>query len=156
MQKLISLLFLMFLLRRPIAAVEEPTDLCNVKSLVNLAGRHVTIKARLGFTSHGMFLLTDQCSHRIPSAVVLNPDDPGAPIVPFEADKNVMERLRPFLKLTGGAAVACGMISGEFAYKKDFKKQHFGGGPQGNGFGPRGAFRFAFVLQSVIEISACS
>ena len=130
-------------------------DLCSVKSVQSLAGRRLTVKARLGFTAHGMFLLTDRCLRKTPSAVVLNPHDPGAPSVAFQGDKDVMERLRPFLRLTGGATVACGELSGEFAYKKDFKAKRFGGGPQGNGFGPRGAFRLAFVLQSVTEISAC-
>jgi hypothetical protein len=139
-----------------LSAAGEVVDLCKMKSVEAVVGKRLTLGARMGFTSHGAFLLTDLCSRKvIPAAAVLLPRDPGVPEVDFEADQHALTSLKPYLRLAGGAATACGTIVGEFVSKPKFRTERHGPILQGNGFGPQGALRFAFILRSVIEISSC-
>jgi hypothetical protein len=132
----------------------EGMDLCTVSNAASLPVVPVSVNARMGFTLHGMFLLTDQCKRKVPAAVVVNPGDPDAPPVAFQLDGEVFQRLKPFLRLTGGADIACGRIEGQFFKKKGFHLKK-GSEPHGNGFGPRGALEVMFVLRSIDEIHGC-
>ena len=138
------------------SASAQEVDFCNATARVEGISPRLVLRARMGFTPHGMFLMSDHCPQRAPAAVVLNPHDPGAPEVPFGVSHDALVRVKPFLRLTGGSSTACGVISGMLTVKKNFKLKQMGGGPQGNGFGPRGAYKFAFILESVIEIGPCS
>jgi hypothetical protein len=64
--------------------------------------------------------------------------------------------LRPFYRFTGGAAIACAVLSGQVFYKKGFRLRHIGGFPMGNGYGEDGRLQRAFVLQAVDEIHSCA
>jgi len=131
------------------------TDLCDLTSRDLTTGEHLALSARMGFTAHGMFLLTDKCSKKVPALLVLTPHDEGAPDVGFELDGEALHRLSPFLRLTGGGTIACGTLVGQFASKPHFRTEGSGAELRGNGFGHQGVFQFAFILQSVAEIHAC-
>ncbi len=118
--------------------------------------KHIRINAVMGFTVHGLFLLSHSCSRSdLPDAVVLTPKADNTPKVDFALDPQADQMLRRFYRPFGGTANACGIVTGQLFYKKNFRSKEFGAGPQGNGYGPRGAFPIAFVLQSVNEIRAC-
>lgn len=133
----------------------DEVDMCSLKSPESVVGKHLTLVARMGFTPHGMFVLTDKCPRKIPEALVMFPHDPGAPEVGFELAEGVFAALKPYFRLTGGAATACGAIAGQFVSRRHFKADSVGTMTQGNGFGPRGDFQFAFILQNVVEIRGC-
>ena len=121
----------------------------------DLVGRIISVSARIRFTMHDAHLLPDSCGGRAEGAALLFPEDRGAPPVNFEIAPGVLSSLSPFFRLTGGSATACGVLRGQLVTKKRFHLRHAGGGPMGNGFGSRGAFRYAFILQSVTDIRSC-
>jgi hypothetical protein len=118
-------------------------------------GKRIMIASRVLFTMHGTFLTSDSCPDHSQDVVVLYPMTEGTPEVPFTLDPQVMDSLKQFFRPTGGTASACGVLTGQLFYKKRFHSKALGGGPQGNGFGPRGAFRLAFVIESVKQIHKC-
>jgi hypothetical protein len=118
-------------------------------------GKPIIIAARALFTRHGTFLTSDTCSDHSQDIVILYPKLAGTPEVSFELDSQAIDLLKSFFRPNGGTTSACGIFSGQVFYKRDFHSKESGGGPQGNGFGPRGAFRLAFVLRSVNEIRSC-
>lgn len=115
----------------------------------------VLVQGRILFTMHGAFLTTDGCPDHSYDIVILYPGIEGTPPVSFNLAPETSERLKLFYRPAGGTAVACGVLKGQVFYKKNFRLKAFGAGPVGNGFGPRGAFRVAFVLQSVSEVRNC-
>jgi hypothetical protein len=129
-------------------------DFCDLGAKL-LSSDVVIVRVRLGFTMHGAYLLSDRCAHKAPAAALLSPHDPGAPDVPFEIDRESLERLKPFMRLNGGASVACAIVSGVFTTAKSFTTYRADGQLHGNGFGPQGALQFAFVLRSVQTITGC-
>ena len=120
-----------------------------------LPEQSIPVAGRILFTMHGAFLTTDSCSDHSYDIVLLYPGVDGTPSVPFNLDPDATERLSPFFRPAGGTATACGVLDGRVFYKKGFRSKRLGAGPQGNGFGPRGAFRVAFVLRTVREIRPC-
>jgi len=134
---------------------ENPLSVCDIMHGEGSPKHSIPVAARILFTMHGAFLTTDSCADRSHDIVILYPGIEGTPSVSFKLDPNVTERLSPFFRPAGGTATACGVVVGQVFYKSDFKSERHGAGPQGNGFGPRGAFRVAFVLRSVREIQAC-
>jgi hypothetical protein len=50
--------------------------------------------------------------------------------------------LSPFFRINGGVAIACGVLEGRLRYKRRFHLRQTGDGPQGNGYGSRGALRW--------------
>lgn len=154
MRKVISLLIVL----APIVAFGQTNEELTICQLANTKAsyeRIVSVRAQVGFTMHGMFLLGDDaCKGNTDDIVLLFPNRDG-PTVDFELDAHATEKLRPFFRPTGGAATACGLVEGRLFKKQGFRAVQRGAGPQGNGFGPRGAFRLAFVLRSVTEIRAC-
>lgn len=135
-------------------AIAQPIDFCDAHPESHV-GRELTVRARIAFTMHGAALLSNHCRHKAQPAALLNPHDPGAPDVAFELDRASVDLLKPFLRISGGGAEACGTISGQFASKPGFKAFRRDGELMGNGFGARGALRFAFVLHKVVEIGPC-
>lgn len=129
-----------------------PCDLMRPKAFLS---KTVSITGRVVFTMHGAFLVSDRCPNQAQDVVILFPGAEGTPVVNFDLDPHAAELLRPFFRPTGGTTSACGVLFGEVFYRTRFHSRIEGAGPQGNGFGPRGAFRLAFVLRSVQEIRAC-
>ena len=128
---------------------------CDFGRPSDLAGRVISVSTRIGFTMHGAYLLSDSCAGRAEDAVLLFPKTAGTPPVNFEIDPSAVGSLSPFFKPTGGTATACGVLRGQVVVKNRFHRGKAGAGPVGNGFGSRGAFRYAFVLQSVTEVHSC-
>jgi len=128
---------------------------CDLLHPEALLGKRITITGRVLFTPHGAFLTSDSCADHSQDIVILYPKIEGTPEVPFALETQVIDLLKPFFKPAGGTATACGTLTGQVFYKKHFRSKAEGAGPQGNGFGPRGAFRLAFVLQSVKGIHVC-
>jgi hypothetical protein len=155
MQKIALLFFGLF---APLlaCAAENELNICDLQRPGSFSGRVIVVKGRLGFTSHGMFLLSNgNCSRKSEDIVVMLPHSSGVPAVSFELDGSALAMLRPYMRPTGGTATACGVINGELFSKKGLKVRREGGGPQGDGFGPRGAFSLGLVLKSIIEIRPC-
>ena len=155
MRKMICLMVVLV----PLVALGQENDELTTCQLAKTKASYeqvVSVRARLGFTMHGMFLFgEDTCKGNTDDVVLLFPNRGGAPTVEFELDSHAVEQLSPFFRPTGGVAIACGVVEGRLFKKQGFRAVQRGAGPQGNGFGPRGAFRLAFVLRSVIEIRAC-
>ncbi len=139
------------------AATAAAGDLtiCDLNRRPDLVGQIISMSARIGFNMHGGFLLSDSCADRAEGAVLLFPKTAGTPPVNFELDPNAVGRLSPFFRLTGGASTACGVLRGQLVVKLHFHRRQAGAGPIGNGFGPRGASRYAFILQSVTNVHSC-
>jgi hypothetical protein len=155
MQKIVLLVFSLF---GPVLgyAADNELSVCDLQRPSSFLGRVVQVKGRFGFTSHGMFLLANgRCGEKSEDVVIMLPQSSGTPAVPFELDGSALAMLRPYMRPAGGAATACGVINGELFSKKALKVRREGGGPQGNGFGPRGAFSLGLVLKSVIDIRPC-
>jgi len=78
------------------------------------------------------------------------------PKVDFVLDERALTVLKPYFHVQGGSvAIVCGVFTGEFVVKRDFRS--YGGEViEGNGFGSGGGLREAFVLQSVTEVHECS
>ena len=134
---------------------QNPLSVCDIMHLKGLPEQTIQVSARILFTMHGAFLTTDTCSDHSYDIVILYPGIEGTPPVSFKLDSEATERLSPFFRPAGGTATACSVLVGQVFHKSDFRSKRQGAGPQGNGFGPRGAFRVAFVLRSVSEIRAC-
>ena len=117
--------------------------------------KQVTLHAQIGFTMHGIVALSDSCKGGGQDVAILLPNRGDTPPVSFELDPQALDRLKPFLRPSGGAVIACGVLRGEIRYKTHFRATMEGGGPQGNGYGPRGAFPIALVLQFVDDIHPC-
>jgi len=129
---------------------------CEIKDPERFASKIISVTTEVGFTPHGTFLLTDTCKRKsAEDAVVMYPKLGTAPEVSFDLDEGALQLLGPFFRPSGGVSRACGTFEGQLFYRKNFRLRHFGGGPQGNGFGPRGAYRLAFVMKSVQEIRPC-
>ena len=139
---------------RPAAHASE-LSVCDLNSPKPYLGRLVQVSARVVFTMHGIFLVSDSCKHSSEDVPVLFPKRAHSPEVDFDIDPQAVELMKPFFKPTGGTSTACAVITGRIFYKERFRSREEGAGPQGNGFGPRGAFRFAFVIRSVSEIHPC-
>ena len=139
------------------AATAAARDLttCDFSRRSDLVGRIISVSARIGFTMHGAYLLSDSCAGRAEGAALLFPKDTGTPPVSFEIDPGALTSLSPFFRLTGGAATACGVLRGQLVAKNRFHLRQAGAAPVGNGFGSRGAFRYAFILQSVTDVRSC-
>jgi len=138
-----------------LCAAENEITLCDLVLYRAFAGKSVSIRGRIGFTMHGVAFLPSSCKNSPPGVAVLTPGNANTPSVDYILENRDLQLLAPFLRPSGGAAVACGVLSGRIFYKKDFELQQSGGGPEGNGYGPRGALRWALVLSSVKEIRAC-
>jgi hypothetical protein len=153
-----AITFLQFVLFSGIitfASAGSELSTCDLMHPKAFLGKPITIAARAIFTMHGAFLTSDTCSDRSQDIVILYPKIARTPEVSFELDSQAIDLLKAFFRPNGGTALACGIFSGQVFYKRDFHSKEFGGGPQGNGFGPRRAFRLAFVLRSVNEIRSC-
>jgi hypothetical protein len=133
----------------------DAVSVCDIMHPNKAISEGVVVESRILFTMHGTFLTTDACADHSYDIVILYPGVEGTPQVAFKLAPETTERLGPFFRPSGGSAVACGLLNGQVFYKKHFRSKIFGAGPVGNGFGPRGAFRVAFVLQSVSEIRDC-
>jgi hypothetical protein len=155
MQQLTKLVCLALSLAGPATSTEAEVDVCSVKSIASLTGMLVSVRTRVGFNRHGMFILGDQCNHRLPNVLVASPGDLGAPSVSFQVDPDVWPRLAPFVRINGGANIACASIRGQFVRKRGFRLKRNDGVEYGNGFGPYGAFEFLFVIRSVDDIHNC-
>jgi len=131
-------------------------SICEVQRPSTSASEIVSIRGRLGFTSHGIFLLATDCGGKAEDAVVLFPGVTGTPPVPFALDDGTRVALRSYVRPTGGTATACALVRGQVFHKKNLKTRREGAGLQGNGFGPRGAFDIAVVVKSIEEIRACN
>jgi hypothetical protein len=118
-------------------------------------GKQAAVRAAVGFTMHGAYLLPEGCKGKGQSAALLFPNERGAPKVDFQLDAHAVDQLRPFFRTTGGSSKACGLFVGQIAYKRRFRLKQEGGGPQGNGYGSRGTSRFALILRSVSEVRSC-
>jgi hypothetical protein len=118
-------------------------------------GKQALVRAAVGFTTHGGYLLPEGCEGKGQSAALLFPNERGAPKVDFQLNTHAIDQLRPFFRTTGGSSKACGLFVGQIAFKRRFRLRQEGGGPQGNGYGSRGTSRFGFVLRSISDVRAC-
>jgi hypothetical protein len=134
-----------------------PISVCDLAKPGPILGKLITIKARMLFTMHGSYLLGDSCpSKDVFDVAVLWPGADNAPQVPFDADSQAARMLGPFfVGPIDHPKNACATLTGQVFYKRFFHLHHFGGGPQGNGFGSRGALRRGFVIQTIKEIHPC-
>jgi len=139
----------------PPGSTASKLSVCDIMHAGRFAHSDVVISGRILFTMHGAFLTTDSCPDSSYDLVLLYPKSVGAPPVPFDLDPSAIGKLKNFFRPSGGTAAACGVLSGRVFYKKRFHSRPEGAGPVGNGFGPRGAFRAAFVLRSVDAAHAC-
>jgi hypothetical protein len=128
---------------------------CDIEHPVPFQGTVVAIESRALFTIHGAFLSMDGCPDQSFDIVILYPGIEGTPPTNFKLAPGTLEQLKPFYRTNGGTAAACGVLRGQVFYKKHFRSKRFGAGPVGDGFGPRGAFKVAFVLESVVDIHQC-
>jgi len=129
---------------------------CDLQHPEQLSERAVEVRSLILFTSHGAFLRSDSCATQAQDVPILYPGADDTPKVQFNLDPGVDRMLKPFRRPMGPSTTACAVLTGQVFDKKGFRVQMFGGGPQGNGFGPRGAFRLAFVIRSVKEIHPCN
>ena len=150
-------LLLLFLLITSIlpGATDGEITLCDLGDHSSFEGKRLSIRGRLGFTMHGTAFLPEPCKNSPPGVAVLFPGNENSPKVEFTFDPQTLERLSLFFRPTGGSATACGVLTGKLFYKRDFRLRREGAGPQGNGYGPRGALRWGFVLEFVGEIHPC-
>jgi hypothetical protein len=139
--------------------INEPISVCDLIKPAPFLGKLVSIKARMLFTPHGGYLLAESCSHKVKKyaddVALLWPGTENAPKVQFNIDSHANQMLGPFLRPNGGTATACATLTGQVFYKRFFYLHQYGAGPQGNGYGSRGALRRGFVIQSIIEIQPC-
>ena len=151
------ILFQLFLLGTAVVfgATDREITLCDLGNPSSFEGGRVSIRGRIGFTMHGTAFLPEPCKNSLPGVAVLFPGKENSPNVEFVLDPQALARLSPFFGPTGGSSTACGVLTGQLFYKRDFRVRQEGGGPQGNGYGPRGALRWGFVIESVREIHAC-
>jgi len=130
-----------------VCAATADTTVCNLVRPQEYEGRRISIRGAFGFTRHGGIIISASCPQRVDPIALL--------ILSNSMDSKAIESLGGYFRVNGGVATACGVLSGQVVVKKHFRLRHSGGGPQGNGYGSRGAFRTGFVIQSVIEIHDC-
>jgi hypothetical protein len=118
-------------------------------------GHLITIRARLAFGTHGVALKSDACPSDARAATLYFPVTGGSVPVTFGLDEHAEDLLRPFFNRNGTVPKACGSLKGQIFRKQSFELRSDGGGPTGNGYGYRGIYEYAFVLQSVENIHAC-
>jgi len=131
-------------------------SVCSLQHAEAFLSPRVAVTGVLAFTNHGIFLVSDPCGKDAEDVVILFPKTDDAPKVDFDLDPPVEQMLRPFVRPIGRSTYACATLSGQLFQKTDFRVRSVGAGPEGNGFGPRGAFRLALVIQSVTEIHVCN
>src|SRR5262249_40610461 len=119
------------------------------------AGKQASLSGRIAFTRHGGAFVGESCTSSPPGVALLFPNSSTSPKVEFEVDPQSLQQLSQFFRPAGRTTTACGTLTGKIFYKKNFHMRHPGGGAQGNGYGARGALRWGFVLQSVLEIHTC-
>lgn len=137
-----------------LSARAQAVDFCDAHPELHV-GQMVTVKTRVVFSMHGIALEVQHCPHKAKPAAFMLPGDPGTPDVPFKLDRASFDLLRPFFRVSGGAAEACGTLVGKFVSKPAFKAVHRDGQLIGNGFGALGALQFGFILQRVVNIRSC-
>ncbi len=138
-----------------LGASGKVVTLCDLSDHREVEGTEVSLRGRIGFTMHGAAFIGESCKNGPPGVALLFPATAHSPKVDFGLDSRALDQLGPFFRLTGGSAVACGVLKGKLFYKKHFHLHQYGAGPQGNGYGSRGALRWGFVIRSVEEIQAC-
>jgi hypothetical protein len=140
-------------------SVIEPLSVCDLTQPAPFLGKLVTIKARMLFTMHGSYLLAENCvikDQKYAQDVAVYWPTSNYPRVEFDADPHAASLLAPFfVGPVDHPKHACATLIGQVFYKRFFHLHQFGAGPQGNGFGHRGALRRAFVIQSIMEIHSC-
>jgi len=146
---------LMLLIAGGLSCQTKQATPCDLAEPKRFEGTMISLRGRLSFSMHGAYFLTDTCDQNISAPIILFPNTKFAPAVEFDADTNSAERLGPFLRVSGGSSVACGTLTGKLFYKRTFRLKKHGGTLSGNGFGPNGRSRMAFVIKSVNEIGAC-
>jgi len=129
--------------------------LCDLKDHRTVEGTEVSLRGRIGFTRHGAAFFEESCKNSPPGVALLFPGAAHNPKVDFALDSRALGQLSPFFRPTGGSAIACGVLNGKLFYKKKFHLHQEGAGPQGNGYGSRGALRWGLVIRSVDEIHGC-
>lgn len=138
-----------------LGASSKEITLCDLRGHGTVEGTEISLRGRIGFTMHGAAFLQESCKNSPPGVALLDPGASHNPKVDFEMDSRSLDQLRPFYRITGGAAIACGVLNGKLFYKKNFQLHQEGAGPQGNGYGSRGALRWGLIIRSVEEIRAC-
>jgi len=148
---------ILLLLAASAARGDVPVEIgtCDLIDPEGMAGRIVAVRGRMYFNSSGGFLTTGSCPRPVPVPVLLFPHTSDAPSVNFDAEPDTELRLAPFARPNGGSSFACGVVIGELFYKKHFHLHKKGAGPQGDGYGPRGAFRVAIVIKAIPSIGTC-
>jgi hypothetical protein len=138
-----------------LGASSKEITLCDLRDHGAVEGNEVSLRGRIGFTMHGAGFLRESCKNSPPGVALLYPGVSHSPKVDFEMDSRSLDQLRPFYRITGASAIACGVLKGKLFYKKHFYLHQEGAGPQGNGYGSRGALRWGLVIRSVEEIHDC-
>lgn len=138
-----------------LGASDKMITLCDLRDHRGVEAAEVSVRGRMGFTRHGGAFLEESCKDSPPGVALLFPGAVYSPKVDFDLDPGAIDQLRPFFRINGGAAIACGVLNGKMFYKKKFHLHQVGGGPQGNGYGSGGALRWALVIRSVEEIHGC-
>src|SRR6266566_4030222 len=106
------------------AAPSGTISTCDLVHPEDFVGKLVRINVVMGFTMHGMYLLSDSCNRTdVQDAVVLFPKTDDTPKVDFDLDPHAVQMLPPFLRPTGGTANACGVLTGQLFYKKNFRSR---------------------------------
>jgi hypothetical protein len=134
-----------------LGAADKEITLCDLADHKSFEGKHVVISGRIVFWMHGTAYLPGACKNGPPGLAVLLPNGEASPKIEAE----VLQRLSPFFRINGGTTTACGTLSGQLLYKRHFHLRHPGAGPQGNGYGSRGALRWGLVVDSVGELRTC-
>src|ERR1017187_9582038 len=114
-------------------------SVCDIMRPDTSLKRELQVAGRVLFTMHGAYLTSDSCPDHSFDVVILYPEIAGTPPVAFTLSPEATEMLKPFFRPGGGTAAACGVLSGQVFHKEHFRSKPRGAGPQGNGFGPRGA-----------------
>lgn len=129
-------------------------QICDPESR-GLEGKIISVEGKIVFTMHGIVLIPLACDGSAPGLAVLMPGSAVSPHVEFELDADVPRQLAPFVRPSGGVAVACGILRGQLFRKRGFRLRQFGGGPQGNGYGYRGVHESALVIREIVDIGSC-
>src|SRR5258708_4003046 len=98
---------------------QQQIPFCQVNEHQISSGTLLTVASNLVFTSHGLYLVADNCSRKPASAVVLTPGVLGAPNVPYQLDKSSLDPAAPYYRINGGASTACGVLTGSFARNRE-------------------------------------
>jgi hypothetical protein len=133
----------------------QTSSLCEVGNQA-FENHVITIGVRLAFGYHGVALTSDACPRDTRAMALFLPEDSKLP-VSFRLDSGAESLLQPFFNRDRGVVPkACGSLRGQIFRKPRFRLQSEAGQqPQGNGYGYRGIYEYAFVLQSVESIRPC-